>query len=227
MTTSLVATSAWRVMRADDDRVAFARDAAELREAAEIDDRASARRAAASWSGAASGRRPAPWRLRWRERRRRALRGWRDASRRRRTWSRSPERLAKEPRRATPRLDSCHSAARFSADFCAARQTTCGVAGMAMSSWPSASVIALITAGGEAIAPASPQPLMPSGFDGQAVSTVVDDERRQVVGARHAVVHVARGQQLAVRRCRPRLPAAPGRCPARCRRAPGPRRSSD
>ena len=56
--------------------------------------------------------------------------------------------------------------------FCAARQTTCGVAGMAMSSWPSASVMALMTAGGRAIAPASPQPLMPSGLDGQGVSIV-------------------------------------------------------
>src|SRR5208337_1916768 len=67
---------------------------------------------------------------------------------------------------------SNHSAARFKGAFCAARQTTCGVAGMAISSWPSASVIALITAGGEAMAPASPQPLMPSGFDGQTVSIV-------------------------------------------------------
>src|SRR5580692_10156936 len=65
-----------------------------------------------------------------------------------------------------------HSAARFIIVFCAARQTTCGVAGIATSSWPSASVIALMTAGGEAIAPASPQPLMPSGLDGQTVSIV-------------------------------------------------------
>ena len=82
--------------------------------------------------------------------------------------------------------------------FCAARQTTCGVAGMATSSWPTASVRALMTAGGEAIAPASPQPLMPSGLDGQRVSIVSTLERGQVVGARHAIVHEARRQELAV-----------------------------
>src|ERR1700678_4822807 len=65
-----------------------------------------------------------------------------------------------------------HSAARFIIVFCAARQTTCGVAGIATSSWPSASVIALMTAGGQAVAPASPQPLIPSGFEGQTVSIV-------------------------------------------------------
>ena len=32
--------------------------------------------------------------------------------------------------------------------------------------------MALITAGGDAMAPASPQPLMPSGFDGHRVSVV-------------------------------------------------------
>src|SRR3546814_20639624 len=48
-----------------------------------------------------------------------------------------------------------------------ARQTTCGVAGIAMSRTPSgasASSIALITAGGDPIAPASPQPLTPRGL---------------------------------------------------------------
>ena len=57
----------------------------------------------------------------------------------------------------------------WSRDFWAAFQTACGVAGMAMSSWPSASVMALMTAAGAAMAPASPQPLMPSGLDGQGV----------------------------------------------------------
>src|SRR5215207_6211726 len=56
--------------------------------------------------------------------------------------------------------------------FCAARHTACGVAGMAMSSWPRASVSALITAAGEAMAPASPQPLIPSGFEGQGVVVI-------------------------------------------------------
>ena len=44
-----------------------------------------------------------------------------------------------------------------------------GVAGIAKSSVPIASVMALITATGAAIAPASPQPLMPSGLDGDLV----------------------------------------------------------
>src|SRR5271156_2868985 len=65
-----------------------------------------------------------------------------------------------------------YSAARFITAFCAARQTTCGVAGMVTFSWPTASVIALITAGGAAIAPASPQPFKPSGFVVQGVETV-------------------------------------------------------
>jgi hypothetical protein len=46
-----------------------------------------------------------------------------------------------------------------------------------MSSEPMASVMAFITAAGAAIAPASPQPLMPSGLDGHfviVVSTVKD-----------------------------------------------------
>src|SRR5262249_59140770 len=53
--------------------------------------------------------------------------------------------------------------------FCKACHTACAVAGIAKSSLPIASVIALITATGAAIAPASPQPLMPSGFDGDWV----------------------------------------------------------
>jgi hypothetical protein len=51
----------------------------------------------------------------------------------------------------------------------AARQTACGVAGMAMFSCPSASVMALMSAAGAAIAPASPQPFTPSGLDGHGV----------------------------------------------------------
>jgi hypothetical protein len=47
-----------------------------------------------------------------------------------------------------------YSAAMRAGDFCTARQTACGVAGMATSSWPSASVMALMTAAGAAIAPA-------------------------------------------------------------------------
>ncbi len=53
-----------------------------------------------------------------------------------------------------------------------AAQIAWGVAGMAKSSVPIASVMALMTAAGAAIAPASPQPLMPSGFDGHFVVVV-------------------------------------------------------
>ena len=56
--------------------------------------------------------------------------------------------------------------------FRIAAHTVDGVAGMARSSLPMASVIALTTAAGAAIAPASPQPLMPSGFDGHFVTVV-------------------------------------------------------
>jgi len=50
--------------------------------------------------------------------------------------------------------------------------TLCGVAGIGMSFTPRASVIALISAAGEPIAPASPQPFTPSGLWVQGVSFV-------------------------------------------------------
>src|SRR5206468_11348776 len=56
--------------------------------------------------------------------------------------------------------------------FCSARHTLCGVAGIAKSSLPIALVMALMTATGAAIAPASPQPLMPSGLDGEIVLVI-------------------------------------------------------
>src|SRR5262249_31877090 len=56
--------------------------------------------------------------------------------------------------------------------FCIACHTVCAVAGIAKSSLPIASVMALMTATGAAIAPASPQPLMPSGFEGDAVLVI-------------------------------------------------------
>src|SRR5262249_46740628 len=51
----------------------------------------------------------------------------------------------------------------------AACQTFSGVAGMSRCGMPSASVTALISAAGEAMAPASPQPLTPSGLCGHGV----------------------------------------------------------
>src|SRR5262249_56540324 len=62
-----------------------------------------------------------------------------------------------------------YAALRLLWPFCNACHTVCAVAGIAKSSVPIASVMALMTATGAAIAPASPQPLMPSGFDGDAV----------------------------------------------------------
>ncbi len=44
-------------------------------------------------------------------------------------------------------------------------QTFSAVAGIEISWPPNASITAFITVGGEAIAPASPQPLTPNGFD--------------------------------------------------------------
>ena len=64
-----------------------------------------------------------------------------------------------------------HSAARRCAG-CAcwmACQTAREVAGIGTSSEPTASVIAFISATGAAMAPASPQPFMPSGFEGHLV----------------------------------------------------------
>src|SRR5690554_1138005 len=50
-----------------------------------------------------------------------------------------------------------------------AAHTFCEVAGIVRSLLPIALVMALMTAGGEPIAPASPQPLMPSGLPGHGV----------------------------------------------------------
>src|SRR5262249_57346825 len=74
------------------------------------------------------------------------------------------------PDRCRPVLGECvhrdrsYAALRLLLAFCNACHTVCAVAGMAKSSVPIASVMALMTATGAAIAPASPQPLMPSGF---------------------------------------------------------------
>src|SRR5947199_9944017 len=65
-----------------------------------------------------------------------------------------------------------HAALGIRFALCSAAHTVCGVAGIVRSSLPIASVMALMTAGGAAIAPASPQPLMPSGLDGHFVIVV-------------------------------------------------------
>ena len=55
-----------------------------------------------------------------------------------------------------------------------------------------------MTAAGAAIAPASPQPLMPSGLDGHFVVVVPTLNDGKFVGARHRVVHERAGHELAL-----------------------------
>ena len=85
---------------------------------------------------------------------------------------------------------------------------------------------ALTTAGVEPIVPASPTPLTPSGFTGVGVTVLVELEVGSIVGPRHGVVHQRAGEELAVLVVDAPPRAAPGRCPGRCRRGPGRRRSS-
>ena len=110
----------------------------------------------------ASGRRPAAWRRRW------------------------PRSAAASASEAGRSIGECvHgvflpcSAARLALALDRPRQTLLGVAGMSRSLTPrgaSASSTALITAGGEPIAPASPQPLTPSGLCVHGVHDGVDLE---------------------------------------------------
>ncbi len=60
----------------------------------------------------------------------------------------------------------------------------------------SASISALITVGGAPMVPDSPMPLTPSGLVLHGTSSSVALDVRHRVGARHAVVHEAAGQQL-------------------------------
>ena len=50
---------------------------------------------------------------------------------------------------------------------------------------------------GAAVVPPSPPALMPSGLVGDSTSAISVPERRQHVGARHAVIHQRAGQRLA------------------------------
>ena len=100
--------------------------------------------------------------------------------------------------KAAERRPLVHSAARFITVFCAARQTTCGVAGMATSSWPSASVMRV-----DDRRRRGDRARFAAALDAERIGRTerldrLDLERRQVVGARHAIVHEARRQQLAV-----------------------------
>ena len=69
-------------------------------------------------------------------------------------------------------MELAHAACGSLWVLCSTAQTEAGVAGMSMISVPKALVMAFITAAGAAMAPASPQPLMPSGFDGHRVKVV-------------------------------------------------------
>src|SRR4029077_14302197 len=69
-------------------------------------------------------------------------------------------------------LLKAHSAASLCGARWQAFQTVSAVAGIATCSWPTASVRAWMTAAGAAIAPASPQPFTPKGFDGQGVTVM-------------------------------------------------------
>src|SRR5262245_66630983 len=82
----------------------------------------------------------------------------------------------RESRRAATRVRAhqsvSYAAWRLLPVFCNADHTVCAVTGMVKFSEPIALVMALITAGRAAIAPAPPQPLMPSGLPGRLVIAV-------------------------------------------------------
>jgi hypothetical protein len=81
----------------------------------------------------------------------------------------------------------------------AARQSFSIVAGISIWVPSSASMMAFMIDGMAPMVPASPQPLTPKrvGRAGGA-ERVEADGRRHVVGARHAIIHEAAGDQLAV-----------------------------
>src|SRR5262249_3885984 len=87
------------------------------------------------------------------------------------------DRLVERGRPDVVELGRDHAAPPFSRALCRARQTRSGVHGIVMSLMPSgrsASMIALPAAGGDAMVPASPTPLTPSGLvvDGVSVRSV-------------------------------------------------------
>ena len=131
-----------------------------------------------------------------------------------------------EQRRVGRRVDFATHAVDFNVSRMAVH-TRAGEYGKSrwwMPSGRSASSTAFATAGTAPMVPASPAPLTPSGLVGEGTGWSYSSIARLVVGARHGVVHEAAGEELA--RCRvvhARARRAPGRCPARCRRAAGPR----
>ena len=165
--------------RADDERVAVLADALELGDARRD------RRACPAARAAASSRR-------------------RGSARRRVSCRRSCASAQRRRRRdfglAVVRMRTCDVSLGVGRACWIAFHTRCGDAGMSRCLTPtgaSASCTAFIIAAGAPMAPASPQPLAPSGLCVHGVTLRADLERRHVVGARHRVVHVAAGQQLA------------------------------
>src|SRR5262249_41778274 len=141
------------------------------------------------------GRRPAAWPP-----------AWRPAA-----WPRRTRTGRGDIRRGTWVLfapySAAYSAAMRAGEFCAARHTVCGVAGMTTSSWPTASVMAVMTAAGgwgggrEEGGGAGGGARLAAALDAQRVRRAGrrrhgDLDRRQVEGVRHGVVHEARGDQL-------------------------------
>ena len=97
--------------------------------------------------------------------------------------------------------NGCHLYSAASGERCCwmRRHSLSGVAGMSRWRIPSgfsASTRALVIAAGAPIAPASPQPLTPSGLWVHRVTLVDSLNARQIVGARHRVIVVGAGQQL-------------------------------
>ena len=115
---------------------------------------------------------------------------------------RSPEGCAPDPGIASPglRRGRNDSGVRPPSPPTLPSTQFSGVAGMSICVTPStdsASMIALIIAGGLPTEPASPAPFTPSGLDGAGHFQQIDLDVRKIVGARQCVVHEAAGQQLA------------------------------
>ena len=145
--------------RADDERAALELDAGQTLDLATDRRCASGRPAAASWSGPACGRRQA-------------------ASPLPACPTGSPPAARSVGTMVSECIHGCCSLRRLAAAVDLLQRLPHRLRGCRHgdSSLPIASVMALITAAGAAIAPASPQPLMPSGFDGALRDRHIDLE---------------------------------------------------
>ena len=176
----------WRVIAPMVSERPLELDAGQALDQRQVDQIAAGRRGAASSSAAASGRRREAWRPR----------SWPSRLAACRSVSRTMEGEAVH--RSSPFISRLTPRAAAIGSISAAPPTPPAASpAWRCASVPIASVMALITAAGAAMAPASPQPLMPSGLDGHFVIVVSDLQRRQVVGARHGVIHERAGHELA------------------------------